>query len=587
MLTRPHDGADIARRRGAGRDALAAQFPGVGFDITRKSADEVRRILYNDIDGDQKLYNVLAILTLLGAAFAAFNLAGRMVEAQRREIGIGMALGVTPGRLASPSRCSSAPRSRLSVQCSGWVVGLVVGRLMAGVLQSYFPLPVWQFPFQIGIYLRGAALGLLLPFVAVAWPVWRAVRVTPLEAIRTGALAPARVSAFARVPLPGTSLDQMPFRNVLRTPRRTVLTALGIAAAITVLVGVVGMLDSFTETIDRTDSELLRQSADRVVVDLDGFVPTTSSTVAAIDGASTVGSTETNLSVGGRLEHGGTTIDTMLTMLDLDSGIWAPTLHDRAPAGKLPGVVLSEKAAQDLGVKPGDRIVLRHPRVTGPTSFEYVRSPVRVIATSALPTRFTTFMSIDDAAIMGLTGITNSLVVTPAPGATGEQVRRQLFGEPGVASVQSVSAFTDSVSDALKRVESILYIVEGIVLLLALLIAFNSASINSDERARDHATMFAFGLPVRRVLGMAVTESVVIGIIGTLIGVAGGFVLLGWLINSLFATTFPDLGIVTVLAPRTVVIAVGLGVVAVAFAPLLGARRVRNMDIPSTLRVVE
>ena len=52
--------------------------------------------------------------------------------------------------------------------------------------------------------------------------------------------------------------------------------------------------------------------------------------------------------------------------------------------------------------------------------------------------------------------------------------------------------------------------------------------------------MFTFGLPVKQVLGMAVIESVLIGVLGTLLGVAGGFVLLHWLINSLFATTFPD-----------------------------------------------
>jgi putative ABC transport system permease protein len=156
-----------------------------------------------------------------------------------------------------------------------------------------------------------------------------------------------------------------------------------------------------------------------------------------------------------------------------------------------------------------------------------------------------------------------------------------------VASVQTVRSFTESVTKAVERSESILYIVAGIVLLLALLIAFNSASINSDERSRDHATMFAFGLPVRRVLSMAVTESAIIGVVSTALGVAGGLVLLDWLINSLFETTFPDLGMVTTLAPRTLVLASLLGVVAVALAPLLGARRIRRMDIPSRLRIVE
>ena len=48
---------------------------------------------------------------------------------------------------------------------------------------------------------------------------------------------------------------------------------------------------------------------------------------------------------------------------------------------------------------------------------------------------------------------------------------------------------------------------------LALLIAFNTANINADERARDHATMFAYGVPVRRVLGILAMEGFVLGLL--------------------------------------------------------------------------
>jgi putative ABC transport system permease protein len=375
----------------------------------------------------------LAVLTLFGAAFAAFNLAGRMVEAQRREIGIGMALGVTPGTLARRPLLVGAQIAALGA-VFGVGMGLVVGWLMAGVLQTFFPLPVWRFPFQPGIYLRGAALGLALPFLAVGWPVWRAVRVTPLEAITTGALAPTRVSPLARLPLPGRALDQMPFRNVLRTPRRSLLTALGIAAAITVFVGVVGMLDSFNATIDLTRTEILHGSPRRMSVDLDGFVPASSPTATAVADAPTIGASEKNLRVGGRVIRGGTRIDVLLTLLDLDHGLWRPTLEGRVPPGGLPGIVLSEKAASDLGVRPGDTVTLRHPLVTGPTAFEYVRSPVRVIATTPLPTRFTTFMDRADASMMGLTGITNTMSVEPAPGVGGIHVECAAGGRRGVPS---------------------------------------------------------------------------------------------------------------------------------------------------------
>lgn len=579
-------GADRAAVRAEVAAALTEAFPGVGFDIVPRGRDEVRRLLFQDIANDRRMYDVLAVLTLLGAAFAAFNLAGRMVEAQRREIGIGMALGVTPGKLAIRPLLVAIQIAALGAAL-GVLLGLVIGRLMAGVLQEFLPLPVWEFPFQWGVYLRGAALGLVLPFVATGWPVLRAVRVTPLEAIRTGANAPTRVSALARIPLPGRAIDQMPVRNVLRTPRRTALTALGIGAVITVVVGVVGMLDSFNTTIDRTRTEILHGSPRRLDVALDGFTPTSGATVTGVAALPEVAAVDPNLALGGKLVHDGTRLDVLLTLTDLDRGLWHPTLRDRVDPGDRPGIVITEKAADDLGVGPGDTVLLRHPRVTGPTSFEYVRTPVVVTAISPLPTRFTAFMDTTDARIMGLTGITNSLQVEPAAGTSIAAARRALFEQPGVSSVQPVRAFTDSVSDTLAQFQSIFTIIEGIVLLLALLIAFNSASINADERRRDHATMFAFGLPTGRVLTMAVVESALIGILGTILGVAGGLVLLHWLVNSLFASTAPDLGITVALAPRTVLIAAALGIVAVAVAPLLGARRIRRMDIPSTLRVVE
>jgi len=579
-------GADRAAVRAEVGAALADAFPGVGFDIIPRGRDEVRRLLFQDIANDRRLYDVLAILTLLGASFAAFNLAGRMVEAQRREIGIGMALGVTPGRLAIRPLLVAAQIAALGAAL-GVVLGLAIGRLMAGVLQDFLPLPVWEFPFQWGVYLQGAALGLVLPFVATGWPVLRAVRVTPLEAIRTGANAPTRVSALARIPLPGRAVDQMPVRNVLRTPRRTALTALGIGAVITVVVGVVGMLDSFTATIDRTRAEILQGSPRRLEVSLGEFTPASGPTVAAVTDLPEVAAVDPNLALGGRLAHDGERVDVLLTLTDLAGGLWRPTLRDPVDPGERPGIVITQKAADDLGVVPGDTVRLRHPRVTGPTSFEYVRTPVVVRAISPLPTRFTAFMDTADAGIMGLTGITNSLQVEPAAQASVAATRRALFEQPGVGSVQPVRAFTDSVSDTLAQFQSIFTIIEGIVLLLALLIAFNSASINADERRRDHATMFAFGLPTGRVLTMAVVESALIGMLGTLLGIAGGLVLLDWLVHSLFASTAPDLGIAVTLAARTVLIAAALGIVAVAVAPLLGARRIRRMDIPSTLRVVE
>jgi len=121
----------------------------------------------------------------------------------------------------------------------------------------------------------------------------------------------------------------------------------------------------------------------------------------------------------------------------------------------------------------------------------------------------------------------------------------------------------------------------------SLLIAFNSASINMDERAREHATMFAFGVPVRTVLRMAVVENLILGIVATIAGVVAGWLLLRAIIAIRIPSTLPDLEVIPVISPTTLVISVVLGVLAVALAPLLTVRKLRRMDVPATLKVVE
>jgi putative ABC transport system permease protein len=378
----------------------------------------------------------------------------------------------------------------------------------------------------------------------------------------------------------------MPFRNVLREPRRTLLTALGIAAAITTLVGVIGMIDSFVATIDAGDQEIVGDTPDRLTVDLDGFALADSPEVQAITTSPLLRAAEPGLTLGGTLDPGPDEIDVALYTLDLQSDLWTPTPVDGDLDSDEPGLVLSEKAAADLGVGVGDTVTLRHPLRQG-TGYRWVETDLPVIALHPNPYRFVVYLDDQWASLFDLDGIINTVRVAPAPGTSVEDVQRAFFGQEGVASVQPVRDLAASVRDQIDEVLGIFNVIEAAVLMMALLIAFNATSINMDERARENATLFAFGLPVHRVVLVAVTESIVIGLLGTVTGVIAGRLLLEWLINVIVPDSLPDIGVVTYLSGRTVATAVLLGVLAVAVAPLLTVRRLRRMDIPSTLRVVE
>jgi putative ABC transport system permease protein len=233
-------------------------------------------------------------------------------------------------------------------------------------------------------------------------------------------------------------------------------------------------------------------------------------------------------------------------------------------------------------------VTLRHPRRVGATGYEFVETDLPVLAIHPNPYRFLTYVDTGAAGpLFDLAGITNSIEIAPADGLTTDEVQRGLFGSEQVASVEPVSAASEAFRERIEEVLGVFTVIQVAVLLLALLIAFNSTAINMDERARENATMFAFGLPTWRVMGVAVTESLLVGLLGTVIGIVSGRLLLEWLIRVLVPQTLPDLGIEPFLSMSTVLTALALGVVAVAVAPLLTIRRLRRMDIPSTLRVME
>ncbi|MGV3759164.1 MAG: ABC transporter permease [Actinomycetota bacterium] len=384
-----------------------------------------------------------------------------------------------------------------------------------------------------------------------------------------------------------SAFRRMPLGNVLRTPRRTILTALGIGAAITTLVTTFGMLDSFFATMDRNETELLGDHPDRVAVSLGGFALEGGPEIDALATAESVGRVEPVLRLGASVSRPGEdALEVVLEVVDLDSDLWAPTLEEGTLGHDRTGIVLARKAAEDLSVEVGDTVALEHPAM-GETGMAIVTTPMVVTGIHPSPFRFFAYLDRSQLEDFGVPGVANALNVLPAPGATPDDVEQELFRIEGVTSVQPVAVTARIVEDSLEDFTAIFQVLQVFILFLAVLIAYNATSINADERARERATLFAFGLRLRRVVALETAEGLLIGLLGTAAGVGVGLLVVRWIVVSTMRSTMPDMGIDVVISGGTVLTAVVLGVLAVAIAPLLTIRRLRRMDIPGTLRVVE
>jgi putative ABC transport system permease protein len=412
-------------------------LPHTGFTFTAGGQGASRRLIYKDAEGDQQTMNVFAFLLLGAAAFAAFNLISRSIEAERREIGIGMALGVRPRSLAVRPLLLGAQVAVLGIVL-GVAVGLQANSWLRSVMQEFFPLPVMRTPLQVSVFARCAALGLAVSLLATAIALRRALSVSPVEAIRVGARA-AKSSGLAwitrGVSAPGRSLGNMPLRNVLRAPRRTLMTVLGVGAVVAITIALAGTVDSFNTTLEAIRGEALAGASQRLTVDLAVPQAPGAPVLRAIGGSRVIGATQMSLRLPGTLGRGGRRLDAFVETATSGGRLWHPTLRQGAlPSGRS-GLVIAARAAQDLHVRIGDTVTVRYPIPTGASSFQLVSATLPVTGIHTSPLRYLAYVNASAVRAMHLTALVNRVSVVPAAGHSAAEVKRTLLRLPAVTAV--------------------------------------------------------------------------------------------------------------------------------------------------------
>jgi putative ABC transport system permease protein len=574
---------------------MAETFSGIGIETTFTEDDPIYALLYLDAEGDQAIWNMISFLFLLGAAIGAFSLISRMVEAQRREIGIHMAMGVNRRWIAFRPLLVG-----IQIAIFGTVFGTLLGMLMLGgfgaMVKDVSPLPFWDIKLYMPALITAIALGIALPLIATLIPVWRAVRVQPIDAIKSGYLVAkgGGLSKLAHVlPLPGRSFTQMPIKNVLRSPWRAFFTTVSVSIAILLMVAVAGVMDTYMATLDGADDAYRYMGENRytatmsmpVIAD-DGYVQQIREMTH--DGEAMFTEVEPSLMLPGNIwaESVSEPVDIALEFHNMETAIWVPNLIEGELVSDEPGIIISEKAANDLDVWINDTITLEHLKSSSLLQFAYAETEVKIIGIHDNPLRPFAYMDISHAGITGLDGLTNYLVLNPAEGLTQDEVKLAMLEQDGVASINHISDFSKSVEKLMELITGMLAIAQTVALLLAFLIAFLSTSISVDERAREIATMFAFGLRIRTVTRMQMIENFIVGVFGTFLGIVLGWVILNSIIVSNQEQT-PEIGFNIIIEPQTILLAAVLGIMVVTLTPILSVRRMRKMDLPSTLRVME
>jgi putative ABC transport system permease protein len=147
---------------------------------------------------------------------------------------------------------------------------------------------------------------------------------------------------------------------------------------------------------------------------------------------------------------------------------------------------------------------------------------------------------------------------------------------PGVrveTARENADRSSEEIRDNLSFLQTFLLVFGFIAVFVGSFLIFNTFSITVAQRVTEFGMLRTLGASRRQILRSVIAEALAIGLLGAIVGIAGGF-LIASLLNALletFGVDLPTTGLV--LESRTIVVALLVGVVVTALSSLVPALR--------------
>jgi putative ABC transport system permease protein len=537
------------------------------------------KLLRSDLAGYEQMAVILPLLFLTAAVLTLYTLLSRLVQSQRTQIGVLRAAGFTSGAVLRhylglallPAVAGGLAGVGLGYAFAWWITRLYVGLISIPTIVFE---PQLQLAFGgLGIAVWAGALGAVSPARVAA----RLPPATAMSQQEIGARALPRSARWFGAGLP--LLLRLPLRNLVRRPRRTAYTVLGIALGLGLTLLSLGLLDSVEAAIDTYFSDVERYD---IVAGFDTEQP--GRIITRISAWPGVRRAEPTLSVDAEITHGARRERLDLTGLPAGSELRRLTTLDGRPAA--PGrdeVLLGDSARRQLAVQTGQWVVLHYAR--NRPEF-HIDVPARVGPRINQPIGTAAYMRMEDvqrlfAVPLGMPlGATSGVLISAAPDRI-DWIRTRLYRLPPVAFVLTRAQILAQIEEMMRFSRVFTGILASFGIGLAFAVVFTAVSITLLERTRELATLRTLGFGLRRVAGFVTVENLALAAIGAIIGLPFGM----WMTYAVIRTVSSEaFTLQPVVFGRTYVIAL-LGLLLLTLASEgPGLLSVRRMDLAAAAK---
>ncbi|MCX8125807.1 MAG: ABC transporter permease, partial [Dehalococcoidia bacterium] len=321
-ITERNEPRTVASRKADVLEGVRAAY------LTHRNDQITYKLVKQDLDSFRQMAFQFPMLFLVIASLTIYILMGRLVQAQRVQIGLMRGLGYSKDSILGHYLAFALTVGTVGA-LFGAGLGVVLGYFFSGYYAGELNLPLTTYSLYWPVMVTGIGVGIAVPVLAGILPAWGAARLHPALAMRPAPPIIGRRSPLEMV-LPFLSklpyVLRLPLRNVSRKVRHSLSMAFGVAAAVSFILVSMSFVDVLEKALDTQFNVTQRYDA---VVHFQGRgAAATAGHFARLDG---IRKAEPVLEVAYRIRHGDESADTSIMGLPLGASLYNPVTADGRP----------------------------------------------------------------------------------------------------------------------------------------------------------------------------------------------------------------------------------------------------------------
>ena len=489
-----------------------------------------------DTDRVASLAQVFPVVFFLVAALISLTSMSRMVEEERVQIGTMKALGYNKLQIAAKYIIYASTATIV-----GGVIGLLIGfkflpKIVADMYAMVYEVPEVVLEYNTEIAFTGMFFAVLCTVGATIYTCIRILRHKPATLMRPKSPKPGKRVILEKIPFIWKHLNftaKVTARNLFRYKKRFMMTIIGVCGCTSLIIAGFGLRDAISNMIPKQFNEIDKYSInislkeEKADEDLEKVKENIESNeeIESLLGANIqsvkIIKNDNNQSIQLIVPEDVNRLEEFISLRERKN-------KDNKFILDSSGVILTEKLADLLDINQGDTITIENA--------DGDRVEVNVAGITEKYLMHYIYMSQDLYNNVFDTKIKSNVLLAKTIDLTEEQEedlgRKLLSDTDNISGVAFISASKDMFATVMENMDMVVWILIIAAGLLALVVLYNLLNANISERIRELATIKVLGFYDREVYSYIARETIILTIIGMMVGLAGGYFLTMYILKT-------------------------------------------------------